>query len=74
MSLYAFQLLIHFMKLNQLILLLQIMNQNINFQFSGERSQTDLKGSLNVLASEDIEDLNQTELVLGKLPEFSPEY
>ena len=30
-SIYALQLLIHFVKLNQLILLLQILNQNLNF-------------------------------------------
>jgi transcription initiation factor TFIID subunit 5 len=30
-SLYAFQLLFHFVKLNQLILLLEILNTNVNF-------------------------------------------
>ena len=30
-SLYAFQLLFHFVKLNQLILLLVILNTNVNF-------------------------------------------
>lgn len=73
-SIYAFQLLIHFVKLNQLILLLQILNQNINFQLSAERNTVDAQGALCVLVNEDIQDVNQAELTLGKLPEFSPEY
>lgn len=73
-SLYAFQLLIHFVKLNQLILLLNIMNRSLNFQLSGEKTLIDLHGAMSVLVNEDVQELNQSELILGKLPEFSPEY
>jgi hypothetical protein len=67
-------LLIHFVKLNQFVLLLRILNNNINFQLTSEKNKVDLKGAYNVLISEDVQDINQQELVLGKLKEFSPEY
>jgi len=57
-SLYAFQLLIHFVKLNQLILLLHILNLNLNFQFSADRNLIDFKGATSVLVNEDISDIN----------------
>ena len=46
----------------------------MNFQLTDEKTLVDMKGAISVLANEDIQDLNQTELLLGKLPEFSPEY
>lgn len=65
----------HFVKLNQLILLLNILNQNINFILSSEKTTVDIRGgSSGVLVSDDILEINQTELLLGKLGEFSPEY
>lgn len=57
-SLYAFQLLVHFVKLNQLILLLHILNQNINFQLSADRNIVDFKGAISVLVNEDIQEIN----------------
>jgi len=41
---------------------------------SADRNLVDFKGAISVLVNEDIQDINQSELVLGKLPEFSPEY
>jgi hypothetical protein len=61
-------------KLNQFVLLMRILNSNLNFHISSEKNIVDLRGAYNILFSEDIKDVNQTELVLGKLPEFSPEY
>jgi hypothetical protein len=29
---------------------------------------------MSILVNEDVQEVNQTDLVLGKLPEFSPEY
>jgi hypothetical protein len=43
MSLYSFQMLIHFVKLNQLILIMHILNQNIDFQLSSEKNIVDQK-------------------------------
>lgn len=74
MSVYASQLLMHFVKLNQFILIMHILNQNITFQLSGEKNIVDLKGLQSYLISDNIQEINKTELVLGKLPQFSPEY
>lgn len=41
---------------------------------SSEKNILDLRSAYNVLINEDIQDVNQIELTLGKLPEFSPEY
>lgn len=43
-SIQSFQLLIHFVKLKQLILIMNILNQNINFQLSSEKSIVELRG------------------------------
>ncbi len=53
-SLYSFHLLIHFVKLNQLILLLHILNLNLNFQLSADRNLIDFRGAASVLVNEDI--------------------
>eukprot|EP00347_Sterkiella_histriomuscorum_P022028 403331938 len=74
MSVYASQLLMHFVKLNQFILIMHILNQNITFQLSGEKNIVDMKGLQSYLISDNIQEINKTELVLGKLPQFSPEY
>jgi hypothetical protein len=73
-SVYAFQLLFHFVKLNHLILLLNILNANVNFQLSQEKTLIDFKSAESVLINENVQAVNQIELLLGKLPEFSPEY
>ena len=41
MSVYASQLLQHFVRLNQFILILQIMNQHIHFIHSGDKNIID---------------------------------
>jgi hypothetical protein len=42
---------------------------------SSEKTTVDLRGgSSGVLVSDDILEINQIELLLGKLGEFSPEY
>ena len=64
----------HFVKLNQFILIMHILNQNIEFQLSGEKNIVDIRGLSGVLVSDSIEDINKVELLLGKLPEFTPEY
>jgi hypothetical protein len=74
MSVYAFQLLFHFVKLNQLILLLDILNTDVNFMLSQEKNLIDFKSAESVLINEDVQNVNQTDLLLGKLPEFTPEY
>lgn len=72
-SIQSFQILIHFVKLKQLILIMNILNQNINFQLSSEKTIVDQLGPQSLLISENITELNQTELVVGKLAVFSPE-
>jgi hypothetical protein len=52
---------------------MNILNQNINFQLSSEKSIVELRGPQSLLISENIEEVNQTELVVGKLAVFSPE-
>lgn len=54
MSVYAFQLLFHFVKLNQLILLLDILNTDVNFMLSQEKNLIDFKGAESVLINEDV--------------------
>ena len=44
MSVYAVQLLMHYAKLNQLILIMHILNQNIDFHLSGEKNIVDNRG------------------------------
>lgn len=73
MSVYASQLLQHFVRLNQFILILQIMNQHINFIHSGDKNIIDQRVQ-SVLISDSSLDVNKSDLILGKLPEFSPEY
>ena len=73
MSVYAFQLLQHFVKLNQFILIMQILNQNVEFQLSGEKNLVDSRVQ-SVLVSDSCQEINKHDLILGKLPEFSPEY
>lgn len=41
MSLYSFQMVMHFVKLNQLILIMHILNLNIDFQLTSERNIVD---------------------------------
>ncbi|CDW89409.1 transcription initiation factor tfiid subunit 5-like [Stylonychia lemnae] len=74
MSVYASQLLMHYVKLNQFILIMQILNQNVTFQLSGEKTIVDLNGLTSYLISDSVQEINKTELLLGKLPHFSPEY
>lgn len=58
LSLYGFQLLIHFVKLNQFVLLLRILNNSINFQLTQEKNKVELRGAFNVLISEDVHEVN----------------
>jgi transcription initiation factor TFIID subunit 5 len=74
MSLYGFQLLLHFCKLNQFVLLMRILNGNINFLLSSDKNKIDLKGAFSLLVNEDLQEVNSADLTLGKLPEFCPEF
>lgn len=62
MSRYAQELLKNNVKQNHHIIIMQILNQHIAFETSGEKSILALKGIQSYLISDDVSEINKEEL------------